>query len=282
MDARASQIAAAYPRALGFADVLVSVSDKLGIDPAWLANVINFESGFRTDIQNRYTKATGLIQFMPSTASRLGTSVDALKGMTGTQQMRYVEAYFRPYAGRLKSQADVYAAVFYPVAIGKGLGYTFSAAVTKVNPGIRTMGDYVNMASKRAKLTSLAQSGTTLVQSEARSVVTTVQQDAGKVALGVMLVGLGLGGFWLWRVRAAQLARRSNPRKRERGREWSDEELREEARELAKIYNRMLAGEHDLMPEWQRRDAARTRAQLRRGDRQTYAPEWSVPDEDDD
>ena len=35
--------------------------------------------------------------------------------------------------------------------------WTFSSAVQKANPGIRTMGDYVRMANRRARLTSLGQ-----------------------------------------------------------------------------------------------------------------------------
>jgi hypothetical protein len=154
---RVQAIAEAYPKAKSFANEIVSTADRLKIDPAWLANVINFESGFSTSIQNRFTKATGLIQFMPSTAARLNTSTDSLKGMNPQQQLVYVEKYFQPFIGRMKSQEDVYMAVFYPVAMGNP-DYVFKLSVQAVNPGIKTPRDYTAKANRNAKLTSLNQS----------------------------------------------------------------------------------------------------------------------------
>lgn len=147
----ASAIAAAYPKMASYADEIERVSGQLNIHPSWLANVINFESGGNPQARNPYSSATGLIQFIPSTASRLGTSTDALYGMTGRQQMAYVERYFSSYAGKLRSQEDVYMAVFYPKAIGNP-DYPFPASVTAVNPGIYTPRDYVTMANRRAKI----------------------------------------------------------------------------------------------------------------------------------
>lgn len=147
----ASSIAAAYPKMSSYADEIERVSNKLGIHPSWLANVINFESGGNPKARNPYSSATGLIQFITSTATRLGTSVDALYQMTGRQQMAYVEKYFSAYAGKLRSQEDVYMAVFYPKAIGNP-DYPFPASVTAVNPGIATPRDYVTMANRKAKI----------------------------------------------------------------------------------------------------------------------------------
>jgi len=147
----AASISAAYPKMASYADEIVRVANQVGVHPSWLANVINFESGGNPQARNPYSSATGLIQFITSTANRLGTSVDALYGMTGRQQMAYVEKYFSPYSGRLKSQEDVYMAVFYPKAIGNP-DYPFPSSVTAVNPGIATPRDYVTMANRKAKL----------------------------------------------------------------------------------------------------------------------------------
>jgi hypothetical protein len=144
----------AYPKMASYAGEIARVSANLGIDAAWLANVINFESGGNPQAQNAYTKATGVIQFMPSTASRLGTSTDALYGMSGAQQMAYVEKYFSSMKGKLHSQEDVYMAVFYPAYIGQP-DKQFPASVTAVNPGIFTPRDYAKMANARAKLVNL-------------------------------------------------------------------------------------------------------------------------------
>ncbi len=148
----ASSIATAYPAMASYADEIVRVANTVGIHPSWLANVINFESGGKPQAKNPYSSATGLIQFMDFTAKGLGTTVTALYGMTGQQQMYYVEKYFSPYKGRLSSQEDVYMAVFYPKAIGNP-DYRFPASVTAVNPGIYTPRDYAEMANRRAKLT---------------------------------------------------------------------------------------------------------------------------------
>lgn len=148
----ASSISSAYPQMAPYADEIVRVSNQLGIHPSWLANVINFESdGGNPKARNVYSSATGLIQFIPSTAADLGTSVDALRSMSGRQQMAYVERYFAPYKGRLSSQEDVYMAVFYPRAIGNP-DYRFPFSVTAVNPGIYTPRDYVEMANRKANL----------------------------------------------------------------------------------------------------------------------------------
>jgi hypothetical protein len=67
--------------------------------------------------------ATGLIQFMPSTAQGLGTSVDALAAMTAVEQLDWVEKYFQPYKGKLRDLSDLYMAILWPAAVGKPLEY---------------------------------------------------------------------------------------------------------------------------------------------------------------
>ncbi len=147
-------ISTAYPAMASYADEIARVAAAIGIDAGWLANVINFESNGNPQARNRYSNATGLIQFMPSTASRLGTSVDALYAMSGREQMPWVERYFTPFKGKLRSQEDVYMAVFYPAYIGQP-DKQFPAKVVAVNPGIFTPRDYANKANARAKIRDL-------------------------------------------------------------------------------------------------------------------------------
>jgi len=96
------------------------IGAELSIDPNFLMAVMAFESNktFSPSIRNASSGATGLIQFIPSTATRLGTSTDALARMTAEQQLDYVAAYFRPYRGRIKSIEDVYMVVLWPKAVG--------------------------------------------------------------------------------------------------------------------------------------------------------------------
>lgn len=98
-----------------------SVSASLGVDPNWLMAVMNFETAgtFSPSIQNKTTKATGLIQFMPTTAQGLGTTVEALKNMDFIRQMDFVEKYYRPLKSKIKGFVDLYLATFFPIAIGK-------------------------------------------------------------------------------------------------------------------------------------------------------------------
>lgn len=84
-----------------------------------------FETGetFSPSIKNAAgSGATGLIQFMPRTARGLGTTTEELAKMTAEKQLDYVEKYFLPYKGKLKTLEDIYMAILYPVAIGMDPG----------------------------------------------------------------------------------------------------------------------------------------------------------------
>jgi len=96
-----------------------AISIKLGINPDWLMIVMSIESGLNQRAINRTSHATGLIQFMPSTARGLGTSTAALFAMSNVQQLDYVYNYFKPYTGRLLSIVDLYTVTFFPRALGK-------------------------------------------------------------------------------------------------------------------------------------------------------------------
>lgn len=98
------------------------IAAVLGMDPSHLMACIAFETAetFSPSIRNAAgSGATGLIQFMPATARGLGTTTDALAAMTAVQQLDYVETYFWPYRGRLKTLSDVYMAILWPAGIGK-------------------------------------------------------------------------------------------------------------------------------------------------------------------
>lgn len=98
---------------------LLAVAREVGCDPSHLAAVIAFESRWNPAAVNASYGATGLIQFLPSTARNLGTTVEDLAGMTRVEQLAYVLAYLRPYAGRIGTLSDLYMAVLRPTAIGK-------------------------------------------------------------------------------------------------------------------------------------------------------------------
>jgi hypothetical protein len=110
------------------------MSTRLGIKPEWLLAVMKNESGMSTTARNPNGGATGLIQFMPATARGLGTTTEALSKMSATEQLKYVEKYFQPFAGKIKSGSDLYMATFWPAGVGKPDSYNIGGAeVARVN-----------------------------------------------------------------------------------------------------------------------------------------------------
>lgn len=110
---------------LPFRKKLILICNELNINPNWLISCMAFETGetFSPSIVNKVSGATGLIQFMPSTARSLGTTTEALKKLSDVQQLDYVLKYFLPYKNRIKNLEDCYMAILFPVAIGKPLDY---------------------------------------------------------------------------------------------------------------------------------------------------------------
>jgi hypothetical protein len=99
--------------------VIVLDSTRLDAEPDFLMAAIAFETRetFRPDIRNPVSNATGLIQFLPSTAQSLHTTVNELAQITPEGQLDFVEAYFNlKNAKHLHSVADVYMAIQWPVA----------------------------------------------------------------------------------------------------------------------------------------------------------------------
>lgn len=109
-----------------FKTKLIKIAGNLGVDPDFLMSAMAFESGetFSPSVTNAAgSGATGLIQFMPSTATSLGTSTTALAAMTAENQLDYVEKYFNPYKNKLTTIEDVYMTILWPNAIGKANSY---------------------------------------------------------------------------------------------------------------------------------------------------------------
>ena len=101
---------------------VMAMCGRLVMDPNHGMAVMAFETGetFRSDIRNAAgSGAVGLIQFMPGTCASMGVTVGQMASLTPTQQLAYVERYFKPWAGRLKTLGDVYGAVLWPAMIGK-------------------------------------------------------------------------------------------------------------------------------------------------------------------
>lgn len=101
-----------------FKKKLQKVASSLGVNSNDLLAIMKQESGVNPQAVNKTSGATGLIQFMPDTAHRLGTTTQDLYKMDGVQQLDYVYKYFKMTGVGDGSLGDLYMAVFMPKYIG--------------------------------------------------------------------------------------------------------------------------------------------------------------------
>ena len=173
----AADINAAYPAAAavpGLAEKIVQVANSVGIpDPGWLANLINFESGFDETKQNeRGSDCWGLIQFCRTSGAKEVGAIwnagerppDDFLNNGPVAQMDYVEKYLLGAKGKYKTIQDVYARVFFPISMKHGddfsiyewyvenKGQAAADRYLRQNPGIVYKGDYIGKANGKAKL----------------------------------------------------------------------------------------------------------------------------------
>lgn len=117
-----------------FKKKVLDICKRQKMDPNHLMAAMAFETAgtFSPAIKNGAgSGATGLIQFMPSTAKGLGTTTAQLAKLSGEEQLDLVEAYFRPYAGRCNTLSDVYMAILWPAAVGKSEDFVLFDKATK-------------------------------------------------------------------------------------------------------------------------------------------------------
>jgi len=111
------------------------ISRKLGVPPEWLMAVMHSESRFDASVANhKGSGATGLIQFMPTTAKDFDITTAKLRNLNHVEQLDYVYAYFdakRKQYKQYESLTDLYLAVLYPKALGEDYCYTMYAAPSK-------------------------------------------------------------------------------------------------------------------------------------------------------
>jgi len=120
-----------------FRDRVLMMAQTLAVNPDFLMACMAFETGrsFSPAVRNAAgSGAVGLIQFMPATAQALGTTTAQLAAMSAVKQLDYVERYFQPRAGKLKTLEDVYMAVLWPAAIGKPEGFVLFDRADPVYP----------------------------------------------------------------------------------------------------------------------------------------------------
>jgi len=189
-----------------------SVNDTasyLSISPDSLFRVIGFETAgtFSPSVQpirkdgTKISSATGLIQFLESTAKGLGTTTKELAGMTRSQQMEYVRRYLEPFRGRMKNDGDVYMAVHWPAAVGKDDTYVMYRSGTdeySANSGLDTNDDgIVTRGETLARVFSGAASSGNFpgaTAAPAAGPVTTEQVRSGEALPTPEMLAGGAGG----------------------------------------------------------------------------------------
>tara|TARA_R100000664_G_C2751694_1_gene138973 strand:+ start:179 stop:871 length:693 start_codon:yes stop_codon:yes gene_type:complete len=163
----------AYPKIAeveGWAEKIIQVSKRLEIaDPGWLANLMYFETDYTLNPGNMNNIGCGgLLKFCPdSSAKKIGKTVTQLVAMDAVEQMEYVELYLHPYKGNFNTSADLYMAIYFPTAQGKGpkfniynwyvknMGTEMASIFLNASGGVKTAGDYQVFADQNAKLPTI-------------------------------------------------------------------------------------------------------------------------------
>lgn len=179
---------------------LFQIAKRNGWDADAMATVISSESAFKHDAKNPYASASGLIQFLDSTAKHLGVAGGAaeIRAMSPEKQLPVIEKFYqRIFKGRTPRLVDYYLAGW-----GNGFGepfdhvlaradapktytngthnvYTMNAALDVDKNGVITVGDLHNKLMK--------------VQAQAGG--NRLKAESGSVAAAILagLAGLGLG-----------------------------------------------------------------------------------------
>ncbi len=111
------------------------IANNLGINKTkWLYKIFYIESRFNPRAINMKSGATGLIQWIPSSALACGTTTKELYNMTVSQQLDYVETYLRLALNgkKVHNFLDLYLAVFSPNAIGRSDSFVIGSKNSKV------------------------------------------------------------------------------------------------------------------------------------------------------
>jgi hypothetical protein len=125
-----------------FRNEVTEVAKRLDISEDYLYTVMDFETGGTFDPAEKNkagSGATGLIQFIESTARGLGTSTQELSKMSRTEQLKYVEKFLKPKVKGGESLSDLYMAIIFPEAKGKSDDFVLfgKGAISRYGPGSR-------------------------------------------------------------------------------------------------------------------------------------------------
>ena len=173
------------------------VAAKLLINPNWLMQVMWSESRLKPTAVNRYSGASGLLQFTNVAIDGWGISLQDIRQMDAIAQMDLCYKYLYRFRGKINSYYDLYAAVFFPSVVGKPDGWVLHepgrsqaliAAQNKVmdygNKGYITVSDF-----KRYVKGQVLQANWNVVFNTVKEAVTGTS--------GIVIAGIVIGVFLL-------------------------------------------------------------------------------------
>jgi len=139
---------------------ITDIALRLGVPPQWLDALINFETGGTYDptIKNPRSSARGLIQITNARARDIGydSSFEAVSdNPTFDAQMENVVYPALKEYGPFPDKQSLFMAVFYPAYRNVPPHTEFPPNVQEVNPGIRTVQDYIDFVNRRIVQASL-------------------------------------------------------------------------------------------------------------------------------
>lgn len=131
-----------------FLNKVKQIAQRLHCNYKDLLGLMNSESGIKANARNKSSSATGLIQFMESTAKAMGTTTAALAAMSPIKQLDYVEKCIqmnKRMAGfsdnATLSAGDLYALVFLPARAKQSVVASAGEGYYSANKGLDTNKD---------------------------------------------------------------------------------------------------------------------------------------------
>ena len=111
--------------------IIRNIAYELGVEPVYLYKLIYDESKGDTKAYNKRSGATGIIQWIPSTARKYGTTTKSISKMSLTGQLYLARLYFKDtFPKNYKTYHNLRLAVLCPMAIGKSNHYVIADSTT--------------------------------------------------------------------------------------------------------------------------------------------------------
>lgn len=149
-------------------DYIRELALALGVNEFDLFSLIYFETGGTMDagIRNPYSSAGGVLQFTDATArtlrhidgSKYKSTNDLLNRCPDMECQLAIPGKKTKYGGpafqylsrfNIQNRYDMYMAVFYPYAIGKGPNFILPKSVQGINNGIHSVEEYVRRVDEQ-------------------------------------------------------------------------------------------------------------------------------------